>query len=105
MQSAERPDNGTRKTVVVSVTGVLQYLQGACRPALRQLPRRLKRTADIVTTVNEDPGDAVQKVGIAQELIVVQERRVTPVMRDQSCEQQPERRIVESRVRAMIGCE
>ena len=61
--------------VAVAVAGVVDHVQPAGAPPLGQTPGRLQRAADIVASVDQHTGDAVQGRRVAEQLVVLSGRR------------------------------
>ena len=97
-------DSG-EKRVAAAVAGVVEDLQPAGRPPPAQPPGGLQRTADVVAAVDEHPGDTVQSGRLSQQLVVLQEGGVAPVVRDKPRKPEAELRVVVARVRPMAGRE
>ena len=99
---AERGEHGLRRTSR-RPRGRRRRGPGAgSSSAFATAPGRLQWAADVVTAVNEDAGDAVQRCRVADQLILLEESGVPPVVRDQPCEPEAELGVVvEARVAAM----
>ena len=85
------------------MAGIVEDLKLTAAPALRQLPRGIQRAADIEAAMDQDAGNAVQSCGIAEQLVLLEEGGVPPVMRDQARELEAKFRIVVARIQEMAG--
>ena len=88
-----------------AVAGIVENVKLTGAPALRQLPRGIKRAADVVAAVDQDAGNAVQCRGITEQLVLPEEGGVSPVVRDQAREPEAKFRIFVARIREMAGGE
>src|SRR5580704_9127377 len=79
-----------------AVRRIVDDLQLAAAPRPVQPPRLFERTAHIVAAVDQNARDGVEQRNVTDELILVEERGVTPVVRHQPREQQAERRVREA---------
>jgi len=91
--------------VSTAVAGIVENVKLTGAPALRQLPRGIKRAADVVAAVDQDAGNAVQCRGITEQLVLPEEGGVSPVVRDQAREPEAKFRIFVARIREMAGGE
>ena len=85
---------GSRRVIKDRQGHIVEDLEAAGGPALRELPGGYQRATDIVAAVDHDAGNAVQRGRIAQDLLFLQEGEVAPVVGDQPGEQQAELRVL-----------
>ena len=81
------------------MAGVVDHVKPACRPPLRQQPGGLQWAAYVVAAVDEHARDAVEVGCVVEQLVVLQEGRVAPLVRDQTCESEAKVGIFVARVR------
>ena len=62
------------------VTAIRNDLQFSLRPSLFECPGGSGRSATVVTTLNDDPGNAVQLVRVAQQLVRLEPAIMAEVM-------------------------
>src|SRR5450432_1603917 len=74
--------------VAAAVAFVVDDLELASGPVSGQVPGGFERAADVVAAVDEYAGDAVQRCCVVEELAVLEEGGVSPVVRDQARESQ-----------------
>ena len=87
----------------MTVDEFLRWEDGTNTPY--QLPGGFERAADVVATVDQDAGNAMQCRGITLQLVLPEEGGVPPVVRDQAREPEAKVRVVVARIREMAGGE
>ena len=88
--------------------GIWNNVELGIRPSIYQLPGALQRTDHVITTVHDDPGDALQPVYVLQDLFRLEKRIVDKVVRLNACQRQGRSRRTEKfhhvRIRQKGGC-
>src|SRR5262245_460398 len=96
-------DDGGDERVSATVAGIVEDVKLTGAPPLRQLPRGVQRAADVLAALDEDAVNAVQGLGIPEQLVLREEGGVPPVVRDQAREPEAIVRIVVAQIREMAG--
>src|SRR5215475_12713776 len=96
-------NNGVDERVSTAVAGIVKDVKLTGAPPLRQLPSSIQRAADVVAAVDQDAGNALQCRGIAEQLVLLEEGGVPPVVRDKARKPEAIFRIFIVRIRQMAG--
>lgn len=75
---------------------IVDHAQLTCHPTLGQVPGGLKRAADVVASMDENAGYAIQYCSVENQLVLREKTSVTPVVRDQPGEAESKFRIIET---------
>src|SRR6185295_5678929 len=102
---AEGANDCGDECVSAAVAGIVEDAKLTGAPPLCELPRSIQWAADVVAAVDQHAGNAVQCRCIAEQLVLLKEGGVAPVVRDQAREAETKFRVVEARIRAMVGGE
>src|SRR5450631_3338625 len=62
------------------MSGVADQVELGLRPRPMEFPRSLRRRRHVVSTLHDDTGDAVQRAGVAQQLLILEETVVDKVV-------------------------
>ena len=81
-----------------AVSSVVEDSQPTGRPSPGELPSGYQWSADIVASVNQHAGDTVKLSSVADELVLLEEGRMPPIVCNQPGEPQAELWVLVTRV-------